>query len=113
MEATHARLRSLISNATEELRKEGGAYGSLLVQLEVLQRSFDATEPSVELLSSTLRAFPAEGAFPAKEMRTRGGAPAGMGLRETRRLWEELNRIVEARQEPKAKKISTRASTQR
>ena len=107
METTHERLRILIANARQELRGEGGSHGGLLDQLDVLDRSLGATDPSVELLSSTLRAFP------AKQTRTRGGVPAGLGLKETRRLWEELNRIVEARQQPEAKEMPTRPPEQR
>jgi hypothetical protein len=101
MEAKHERLRWLIASASNELRREGGECGTLLGQLEVLQHSLATNEPSVELLRSTLRAFP------AKRIRTRGADPAGPGLRETLRLWQELNRMVDARQGPKAKEKPT------
>jgi len=93
---THEKLRSLLASAKIELKKEADEYDALLNQLELLQRSLDANEASEEGLSAAMRAFP------AKLRPMRAGAPAGEGLKETRKLWEELNRIVQSRQKGKA-----------
>ena len=95
-------LRSSLAKAATELRKEASDYSRLLSQLEVLQNSLSADEPPVELLRSTLRMFP------AKVQPTRAGTPSGEGLKETRKLWEELNRIVESRQTKEASTESRR-----
>jgi hypothetical protein len=93
MEASsHEKLRSLLSGARKELQKEADEHSAFLNQLELLQGSVDANEISNKLLESVLRAFP------AKSKPMRAGAPAGDGLKDTRRLWEELNRIVKSRQ---------------
>ncbi len=92
---THTRLCSLLANAKTELQKDADEYGALLKQLELLQRALDAHEAPDEALKATVRAFP------AKLRPLRAGAPAGEGLKETRRLWEELNHIVRSRQEAK------------
>jgi hypothetical protein len=85
------KLRSLIANATEELTKSAQEYRQLLQELQSLNRSLDDFPPA-EVLQSTLQAFPP----PARP--TRAGAPATDGLRETKLLWQELNRIVKSRQ---------------
>src|SRR5262249_27024219 len=95
-EPTHEKLRLLLPGARRELQKEANEYGALLNQLELLQRSLDANELSDKLLELVLHAFPAK----VKPMRA--GAPAGAGLKETRKLWEELNHIVRSRQQGKA-----------
>jgi hypothetical protein len=93
---THENLRSLLPRARSELQKESNEYSAFLNELEFLQRSIDANDLPVEMLERLLRAFPAK----LKPMRA--GAPAGAGLKETRRLWEELNHIVRSRQQGKA-----------
>ncbi len=93
---THEKLRSLLASAKIELQKEADKYGALLNQLEILQRSLEANEASEEALSAAMRAFP------AKLRPMRAGAPAGEGLKETRKLWEKLNHIVQSRQKGKA-----------
>ena len=93
---THEKLRSLLASARSELQKEADEYGVFLNQLELLQRSLDANVLSDDGLKAAMRAFP------AKLRPMRAGAPAGEGLKETRRLWEELNHIVQSRQEGKA-----------
>jgi hypothetical protein len=89
---THEKLRSLLASARIELQTEADEYDGLLNQLELLQGSLDANEISEERLSAVMRAFP------AKLRPMRAGAPAGEGLKETRKLWEQLNHIIQSRQ---------------
>lgn len=92
---TRVRLYSLVESAKTELQKNADEYGAVVKQLGVLRRALDANEDSDEALKAALRAFP------AKLRPMRAGAPAGGGLKETRKLWEELNQIVRSRQEGK------------
>ena len=93
---THEKLRSLLAGARIELEMQADEYDDLLKQLELLQRSLGADEVSEEGLLAAARAFP------AKLRPMRAGAPAGEGLKETRKLWEELNHIIQSRQKGKA-----------
>jgi hypothetical protein len=89
---THERLRALLTNAVVELEKEGNdEYGFLLNQLVALQKALDANETSDDRFRIALRAFP------AKLRPMRAGIPAGEGLKDTRKLWQELNHIVKSR----------------
>jgi len=92
---TNEKLRVLLANARRELQEVADDHGGFLNQLRLIQRSVDAHEPSDEELEATLRAFPET----MRPMRVRGGAPAGEGSKETRKLWEELNQLVQSRQE--------------
>jgi hypothetical protein len=107
MEAACERLQTLVANATLELREGADDYCRLLTQLNLLQRSLGANELPVEVLRSVLRAFP------AKLRPTRAGAPAGRGLKETRKLWAEVNRIVQSRQESQPTEKGTQSTGQR
>lgn len=89
---THERLRSALASARIELQTEAHEYDGLLNQIELLQRSLDANEASEERVSALMRAFP------AKLQPTRAGAPAGEGLKETRKLWDLLNHVIPSRQ---------------
>jgi len=96
MKTTHEKLRSLLASARVELQQEADEYGTLLNQLELLKHSLDANEPSDEELKAAMRAFP------GKLRPMRAGAPAGDGLKDTRKLWEALNHIVRSRQKEKS-----------
>jgi ribosomal 50S subunit-associated protein YjgA (DUF615 family) len=87
------KLRLLIANATQELTASAQQHSQLLQQLESLNHSLDTGTPTDDALRSSLQAFPAR----AQPMRA--GAPATDGLKATRQLWQELNRIVKSRQE--------------
>jgi hypothetical protein len=90
------KLRLMIGQATGELTKGAQQYRELLQALQSLDRSLDET-PTAEALQSTLQAFPP----PTRP--TRAGASATDGLKETKQLWQELNRIVKSRQGENAK----------
>ena len=92
---TYEKLRCLLASAKMELQKGTDEYATLQNQLGILQRSLDEDDVSDDVLRAAVRAFP------AKLRPMRAGAPAGEGLKETRKLWEELNHIIRSQQQVK------------
>jgi hypothetical protein len=90
-EAAQKKLRLLLANTEAELHKNSDKYSALMIQLAVLDRSLAAGNLDYELIKVTLAAFP------ARIKPSRAARPADETLKETKTLWEELNRIVVSR----------------
>ena len=93
---TYEKLRSLLASAKMELQKGTDDYATLQNQLGILQRSLDMNDVSDDELRAAVRAFP------AKLRPMRAGAPPNEGLKETRKLWEELNHIIRSQHQVKS-----------
>ena len=91
-EPIRKQLKSLLASANAELKKDVTKHSVLLSRLEILERSIDTGELSHDLLVST------RDEFPANLRPMRAGTPAGEGLKETRKLWDELNHLVKSQQ---------------
>jgi hypothetical protein len=89
-------LESLVVSARAELQKDGSDYGVLLHQLQLLAVSLNANEVPETQIESLWDALH------AKLRPKRAGTPTAEGLKETRALWAELNRIVKSRKETNA-----------
>jgi len=93
--AAHKKLALLLERTRIELQKETVEFRELLNKVMLLERSLKSGEVSSELIESTLDTFPPT-LTPA-----RAGTPTDDGRKVTRRLWDELNHLVESRNKKK------------
>jgi hypothetical protein len=74
---TKENLRQSLIAIKPVLQVAGDKYSLFLSQLEALEKSLDGTEPSYDLVRSTLRAFPLE------FQPTRAAMPSDQGTKAT------------------------------